>query len=196
MGLTTRVFDLGAAQELITATVGQTLFLSDREVSLPGGSTDTDNASNLIAEVGLNLTNQWNANMEYQWDPDESRTARAAVRLQYRPASNRVLNLRYRFRRNQLEQSDISFAWPINENWNVVGRWNYSLAEEETLERFAGLEYDSCCWAARLVSRSFISTRDGQRESAIFAQIELKGLASVGSRADTLLERGILGYSD
>ena len=80
-------------------------------------------------------------------------------------------------------------------NWNLVGRWNYALDERETLERFAGVEYIRCCWAARVVSRRFVNSRDGETESSIFAQFELKGLTSVGARADSLLEQGILGYS-
>ena len=89
---------------------------------------------------------------------------------------------------------DGSGSWPLGRRWNVVGRWNYSLDENETLERFAGLEYERCCWAARVVTRKFVNSRDGAQDNAIFAQFELKGLTSVGARADKLLGRGILGY--
>ena len=79
--------------------------------------------------------------------------------------------------------------------WNVVGRYNYSLREDTTLERFVGVEYESCCWSIRLVTRRYISRRDRTADSSIAIQLELKGLTSVGDPADELLERGILGYS-
>jgi LPS-assembly protein len=45
------------------------------------------------------------------------------------------------------------------------------------------------------VSRRFLTTRDGTRDTSIGLQLVLKGLSSVGSQTDKLLERGILGYS-
>ena len=66
--------------------------------------------------------------------------------------------------------------------------------ERKTLERFAGVEYERCCWSARLVSRRFLNNRSGGQDTALFAQIELKGLTSIGARVDAFLERGILGY--
>ena len=47
----------------------------------------------------------------------------------------------------------------------------------------------------RLVSRRYISRRDGTSDTAVALQLELKGLTSVGDPADKLLERGILGYT-
>jgi LPS-assembly protein len=63
------------------------------------------------------------------------------------------------------------------------------------LEQLVGLEYESCCWGLRLVSRRYLSTRDGTRDSSVGLQLVLKGMSSVGTSADTMLERGILGYS-
>ncbi|MFK8015153.1 MAG: LPS-assembly protein LptD [Gammaproteobacteria bacterium] len=194
MGFTTRLFNNANGREVVTATLGQALFLSNRDVELPERAVNDNNASNLIAEIGVNLSRRWNGNLEYQWEPSSRETSKAAVRLQYRPADNKVINLGYRFQDNDLEQSDISFAWPVGSHWNIVGRWNYSLAENVTLERFAGVEYERCCWAVRLVSRSYVNNRDGGTDKALFAQFELKGLTSIGTRVDAFLERGILGY--
>ncbi|MEM7082585.1 MAG: LPS assembly protein LptD [Pseudomonadota bacterium] len=193
VGLTTRLFDEESGRELFNATLGQALFFGRRSVRLPNEQIE-GNSSNVIAQVGLGLSDTWNADVEYQWEPQDRDTAKAVVRLQYRPGVNKVINISYRFQRNDLEQSDLSFAWPIGDNWNIVGRWNYSLDEQRTLERFAGVEYSRCCWSARLVSRRFLNNRSGGQDTALFAQIELKGLTSIGARVDAFLERGILGY--
>ena len=106
-----------------------------------------------------------------------------------------MINVAYRFRRDSVDQGDISWSWPIATRWNVVGRYNYEFREKVSLERFVGIEYESCCWGLRLVSRRYISRRDGTSDTAIALQLELKGLSSVGDPADKLLERGILGYT-
>ncbi len=195
VGLTSRLIDFADGSERLSATLGQAIFLSDRAVALPDGSPPVADESNLIGEVAMKFSRRWNADVGYQWDPDRARSSKAEVRVQFRPGQSSVLNLAYRFRRAELEQSDLSFAWPVADRWNLVGRWNYSLQDDTTLERFAGVEYETCCWIARVVSRSFINNINGERDTALFTQLHFKGLASVGGRADLLLEDGILGYS-
>lgn len=195
IGLTSRLIDFADGSELLSATFGQAIFLSDQAVSLPDEPTPSAGASSLIGEVGMQFSRRWNADIGYQWDPDRDSSSKAELRVQFRPADDRVVNLAYRFRRDELEQSDLSFAWPVADRWNVVGRWNYSLQDDVTLERFAGVEYETCCWVARVVSRNFVNNLSGERDTALFTQLHFKGLASVGGRADLFLENGILGYS-
>jgi LPS-assembly protein len=83
--------------------------------------------------------------------------------------------------------------WPLGNSWHVGGRWYYSLLDSQTLEVLGGLGYESCCWTAQLVGRSYVKTRD-TRENAIFLQVELKGLGRLIDTVDKALERGILGY--
>ncbi len=194
-GVTSRVLDVSTGRELVTATVGQTRYLSDREVTLPGGSATDFESSDYIAEIRFLLYENLNFDFGHQWSTGGRGTTQSEARLQYRPAQNKVLNLAYRFRRDSLEQGDLSWAWPLNANWNFVGRYNFSFRDQEVLEQFFGLEYESCCWGVRLVSRRHISTRDGTRDSSFGLQLVLKGMTSVGTAADKLLERGILGYS-
>jgi hypothetical protein len=40
-----------------------------------------------------------------------------------------------------------------------------------------------------------VSSRTGERDTGIYLQLELNGLASVGSSADAFLEEAIRGYS-
>ena len=136
-----------------------------------------------------------NFDLGYQWGTGDNGTTQSEARIQYRPQSNKILNLSYRFRRQSLEQGDVSVSWPVSKRWNVVGRYNYSFRDNEALEQFVGIEYDSCCWGIRLVTRRHISTRDGTRDTSIGLQLVLKGMTSLGTKADRFLENGILGYS-
>ncbi|MDX1499169.1 MAG: LPS assembly protein LptD [Woeseiaceae bacterium] len=194
-GVTSRLLDLGNGRELLSATVGQTRYLSQSGVLLPGQEFIASESSDYIAEVRFLVYENLNFDVGHQWGTDGSGTARSEARLQYRPSGNKILNLAYRFRRDSLEQGDVSWSWPITSSWNFVGRYNFSFRDERALEQFFGLEYESCCWGLRLVSRRHISTRDGTEDSSFGLQLVLKGMTSVGTAADRLLERGILGYS-
>lgn len=195
LGITSRILNVNTGRELVTATIGQALYLSTQGVDLPGQTISTGRSSDYIAEVSFLLYEHLNFDIGHQWGTGENGTAQSEARLQYRPESDKILNFSYRFRRGSLEQGDVSWSWPITERWNFVGRYNYSIRDDEALEQFYGLEYESCCWGIRLVSRRHISTRDGTRDSSIGLQLVLKGMTSVGTPADKLLERGILGYS-
>lgn len=195
IGATSRILDVTTGRELMTATIGQIRYISASGVTLPSDTGFTDESSDYIAEVGFLLFQHLNFDFGHQWGTGTGDTTQSQARLQYRPASNKIMNFAYRFRRDSLEQGDISWAWPLTSNWSFVGRYNYSFRDDSTLEEFYGLEYGSCCWGLRVVSRRFISTRDGTRDTTFGLQLVLKGMTSVGTAADKLLERGILGYS-
>jgi len=195
VGITSRVLDSSTGRELVAATIGQTRYFTDSTVMLPGQDFVSTESSDYIAEVSFLLNENMNFDLGHQWGASGDGTAQSEARFQYRPSSNKILNLAYRFRRDSLEQGDLSWSWPVGSNWNVVGRYNFSFRDDEALEQFVGIEYESCCWGLRLVSRRHISTRDGTQDSSIGLQLVLKGMASVGTAADKILERGILGYS-
>jgi LPS-assembly protein len=195
VGVTSRILDVATGRELMAATVGQIRYLSASGVTLPTAPDFTDESSDYIAELRFLVLENINFDFAHQWGTGQRGTTRSQARLQYRPARNKILNLAYRFRRDSLEQGDVSWSWPLTTKWNFVGRYNYSFRDGEPLEEFYGLEYSSCCWGLRVVSRRFISTRDGTRDTTFGLQLVLKGMTSVGTAADKLLERGILGYS-
>lgn len=196
IGITSRILNPKNGQALVSATLGQTRYLSAQGVSLPGSPARTSESSDYVAEIEIQLLRHWNFDIGHQWSSDDAKTVKSEFRLQYQPDAGKVLNLAYRFREASLEQADLSWSWPIGERWNFVGRYNYSLRDKTTLERFVGLEYESCCWAVRVLSRRYIRRRDGTADSSVAIQLELKGLTSVGDPADKRLERGILGYGN
>jgi LPS-assembly protein len=194
VGITSRIIDANSGRELMSATIGQALYLSDQVVTLPGEPMSLADSSDYIAELRFLIYENLNFDIGHQWSGGENGTTRSEARLQYRPQSNKIMNFSYRFRRQSIEQGDVSWSWPLSQKWNFVGRYNYSFRDDRTLEQFYGLEYESCCWGIRLVTRRYISTRDGTTDSSIGLQLILKGMMSVGTAADKLLEQGILGY--
>lgn len=195
IGITSRILDISTGREVVTATIGQALYLSEQGVSLPGQPITLSESSDYIAEIRFLLYENLNFDLGYQWGTGENGTTQSEARIQYRPQSNKILNLSYRFRKESLEQGDVSWSWPVAKSWNFVGRYNFSFRDNEVLEQLFGIEYESCCWGLRLVTRRHISTRDGTRDSSFGIQLVLKGMTSLGTKADRLLENGILGYS-
>ncbi len=195
LGITSRILDASTGRELVAATIGQIRYFSDTDVMLPGENFESTESSDYIAELSYLLNDNINFDLGHQWGASGDGTTQSEARFQYRPSNNKILNPAYRFRRASIEQGDLSWSWPVGSHWNVVGRYNYSFRDDEALEQFLGIEYESCCWGLRLVARRYISTRDGTQDSSIGLQLVLKGMASVGTAADKVLERGILGYS-
>ena len=194
IGLTSRIIDSQTGRQILTASFGNIRYLDDLDVTLPDGSPSDEDSSDYVAELRLGVAQNWNMDLGYQWDTEDSATALTEARVQYQPGPFQVINVGYRYRRNDIEQTDISFAWPVSDNWKIVGRNNYSIEESTNLDSFLGIEYETCCWGVRLVGRSWITTRDGDRDNGISIQFILKGLTELGDPVDSLLERGILGY--
>jgi LPS-assembly protein len=101
-----------------------------------------------------------------------------------------------------VEQIETSAAWPIGGSWSVFARAVYSIADREALERFAGFQYRACCWSLRLGARRYVgarpttsTARTGPQDTGIWLQLELTGLASVGSASDASLVEAIPGYT-
>ena len=216
LAVTSTLYNSDTGNELGYARIGQIFYLEDQDVvrqrlnPINGKLTNsdrpvTDSFSTLVAEMGLNITDSWKVDAEIHWEPNENVTEKLAIDTQFNPGDGRILNMGYRVRRGaggvirrstiDIEQTDLSFRWPLTRQWSVVGRWNYAVPESRSLDIFGGIEYESCCWGLRVVTRRFISTRDGTRDSSFGLQLVLKGFTSVGTAADKLLERGILGYS-
>jgi LPS-assembly protein len=194
-GLTSRLFDASSGAQYIAASVGQIYYFERPRVVLPNETPSTRDTSDFIAQLSLTAFNDWNLEAGIQWNPEDTRSERSQFRLQYRPDGDRVVNLAYRAQRDRIEQAEVSSAWPLGKRWNAFGRFVYSLRDNDTLDQFAGFEFKACCYRLRAVARRFISSRDGERETAFFVQLELNGLASVGTPADAFLERSIRGYS-
>ena len=194
VGATSRLLDAKDGTQFLAATLGQIYYFKTPRVLLPDEFPQTSGSSDMVAQLALTAYKHWNANLDLEWNPRSFEGERTEVSLQYHPAPEQVLNLTYRLQRDRLKQFEGSGAWPIGRNWNVYSRVVYSLLDEKMLDRFAGFEYSACCWRVRLVGRRFLSAPNGKQDTGVYVQLELTGLASVGSAADALLTEAISGY--
>jgi len=224
LGLTSRALEANGT-ERARASFGQVFYFRDRNVQLldtDGVARDADKSSSsaYAAEAMYQVSDAWRVNADVIWDPDDSTSDAGSVFAHYQPEPRKVLNMGYRYRNNintynaltgafqrdpdsRIDQSDLSFMWPLNPQWSLIGRWQHDFDQDRTLEAFGGLEYDSCCWKLRVINRYWVdynefesvATDDANR--GIFLQLVLKGLGSVsGNEVDSLLDDGIPGYRE
>ena len=191
--VTTKFLD-DSGQELLSASVGQIVYFQDREVALPRGQPETSHQSDLAAELNASINKRLNAKASLLWDEEISKVYRGSLLFSYQHDRDKIAHLSYRYERKSIKQSDISALWRINPQWKAVWRWYYSFLDNQKLENVFGVEYESCCWAIRLVQREYISdfeVGDETRNKSIWLQLELKGMASVGKKVDKAFETGL-----
>lgn len=191
LGIGTRRYD-AAGIERYAIQVGRIAYFDDRRVVLPGEAPGTESWSDVITEARARLGTDWAARLGVQWDPGDNRVERSTARVRWRPGARQMIGLSWHFRRNRVDQADLGFSWPLGERWGIIGRWNYSFEDRKNLETVFGVEYQSCCWAARLISREYIATREGDTNRSLYLQLQLKGLASFGRGTAELVGRDIL----
>jgi LPS-assembly protein len=225
--VTSRLIDEQTGKERAKFSLGNIVYFQDRTVTMPiidpatgnkiGDSPiETSRFSNIIGELSSRINDHVSIDSGLQWNPQDSDISRGKAILHLTNQPNEILNLGYRYRKNTvadvvhnistgISQSDVSFSYPIYDNWSAIGRWQYSLLYNSTQESFFGVEKENCCWRFRVVGRRYINNLNvyyngevpdaqGVSQTGVFFQVELKGLTGMGEKLDTFLEQNIYGY--
>lgn len=197
LALTSRLMETESGRERLTASIGQILFLRDREVTLSDTSVgiDSRSRSDVVADVKAWITPVLNTRAEFIWNDLTDQIDRGSFRAQYKVGRKQIANASYRFNRNaELEQTDYSLIWPVSQRWHTFARWYYSHANDVPLESLGGVEYRSCCWALRFMHRRFFLADQDDFKESIMVQLELKGLASVGNPIENIMADSVPGF--
>lgn len=230
--VTTRWLSPNTGQEKAQFTIGQLRYFAQRRVQLcfnPTGqcrdSTEflgyvspTEQWSPIATNAVYNLNSAWSASAGYVWDPATKTTNNSNLNLHYQPSPERMLNLNYNYLtsgnliavpsatvpvvNNALDQVTLSYAWPFTENWSSLGVYSYNLSAEYTMLAFLGVQYDTCCWAVRLLGgQTFQSLMPNaitpQYNNNVYLQFLFKGLGSVAnSNPATTIQSYFPGYRD
>ncbi len=201
-GLTSRFLQPATGRELFRASIGTIVYFEDREVTLSGlqRDEDTNDTSQIAGEVSASL-GSWRLTGSVIYDPHDDDVEEGGGYLQYRSSNDHIFNVGYRYREEEdVDQTDLSFIWPLSKRYSVIGRWNFDIESGRTIEGLGGIEYNNCCWQVRLVGRRIIDSPsareidDTEAEIGAFVQVVFKGLAGVGTKMESLLEKSIRGY--
>jgi LPS-assembly protein len=183
-----------------------------------GATSPTEKFSPIAGQINYNVNPLWSTTANIAWDPTSHDIINAAANVQYHPHPNQLFNINYgriRFgdlfittpptppnsHQNDFNRLGFSFATPLKRQWSTVGGWNYNFSHKYSQSFFYGLQYDSCCWAFRIVAgRTFFALNQNSSpifNNVVYFQIQLKGLSTVGiSDITSFLTSNIPGYTD
>ncbi len=211
LGLTSRLQDAENGAELARVGIAQRLRFTDQLVTLPDAAPVSERLSDILVGGAVNWTPQWSTDGTVQYNPKTGRSVRSTLGGRYSPSPYRVITGAYRLQREQSEQLDIGWQWPINDlwgdrgqnlgpgrgqgggRWYSVGRINTSLKEGRVVDAIVGVEYDGCCWIGRAVLER-LKTGTGSANIRLLFQIEFVGFARLGTNAVTPLKDNIPRY--
>ena len=201
LALTSRFLDPDTGSERLRIAVGQRYYFQNQQVVLNESPRAAASSDVLVGAEGR-LSDAWAIAALWQYNQDSKQTERLNAGFRYTPAPGRVFNASYTYsrqffdpvgRQSRLNQFDVSWQLPVNPSWTLLGRWNFSLLDNKTLEAVAGVEYNGDCWALRLVGQRLATTTQTTTNS-VYLQIELNGLARFGTNPLELLRRSVPGY--
>lgn len=215
--LTTRWLDANTGFERLSLSAAQRIYFENQKVTLPNETPRSNVRSDFLVAASAALTDTLSTDLAAQYNPYDNRWSRALVSTRWSPQRLTTVALSYRYQRDPQPgvyyqpqgQNQVSLAvqWPFTKRWYGVGRVDYSLRSgpsstvanlndsPRVTQAIAGLEYKGdCCWVGRVVYQRYaVSAKDAN--SAVFFQLELTGLGSLGTDPMTLLNRSIPGYS-
>lgn len=230
VGVATRFINQNTGEEKIRLGVGEILYFSNRRVTFCNNTSCTDNPFNpdnhrrLSPISGLfnyNVNPLWNLGSNALFNPITKTLDNSTMGLHYKSDETHILNFGYGYVRNgdvlaglsvnssknNLKLTDFSFIWPVYGEMNLIGRWTENWNQHHLQNLLYGLQYDTCCWAVRLVGGTAFTgyvtdkptNNTTPKQSAynndFYIQFTLKGLGNVGSGDPTSLLRSIAGYN-
>jgi LPS-assembly protein len=197
LGVRSRLINPLTGFEVLRAGLAQRYYFRGQQVTVPGvpPRSNQSGRSDLLAVLSGSVAPNLTTDIGWQYNADTRQTQRTIISTRYQPQQGKLLNLSYRqSESSSIRQVDAAGQWPVVRNWNAVGRWNYSMQEKRMLEGIAGMEYDGGCFVLRVVAHR-LSTATTTTNSSIFMELELNGVARVGSNSLDLLRRNVAGYS-
>jgi LPS-assembly protein len=176
--LTSRFLDANGAEALRLA-FGQRFYFRDQRVQLDSSTPVGDSRSDILLAATGRISDTWMFDSAVQYNQGERRVVSESYTAQWIPGPKKVLNLGYRYLRDNFKNIELSSQWPIFQRWYGVGRISYSLQGKKILESLAGLEYNADCWVFRTGAQRFVTTST-KASTQIFFQLELNGLSHLG----------------
>jgi len=165
-GITSRILDQSNL-EIFRLSAGRIQYLSDNntfdELINTFSTKDlTGQQSSVAANLFYRLNHKWQISSDIQYNTKESFTNKSQVSLNYQIDKYNSVQLNHRYTRNvsgtSLEQVSLLANYAISKDWAFVGRLTQDLKSQHSIESYAGLQYESCCWAVRLAYHRYINS--------------------------------------
>ena len=217
VALTSRLLSQANGQEVLRVQAGKAFFHYDLPTQTYDQMTEAGKSA-IFIEASWQPRKNLKLDGKINWNTDQKSIISSYAGFSYRPTGSYLFNLFHLSEKvpasysehSRLENKKLthaSIAVPLSTYWRVVGMWNYDWNRKESIESVAAVEYNGCCWSAKLAYREFIDIFRGtemsqqpytefKSRSGIFIEFQLKGLGNIGSDLVRLLERTVPGFSE
>lgn len=225
--LTSRFIDNYTGIEKGSISVGEIYYFKNRLVQLcPAGqvcikstslASNTRTLSPIASQAKYNFTQNLTSTGGLTVDPYAREVSYGTLGANY-SAKRHLFNLSYDYSKNdpeitgssstpvtRLQDINLSSEFLLYRHVDLLGRYSYSWSGNITQDHgnayLGGIEYNSCCWALRLIgARTFIGVSPHNNyafENVFYIQFDLKGLGTVDNNDPSqLLTQSITGYKD
>ncbi|XHS79102.1 LPS-assembly protein LptD [Burkholderiaceae bacterium UC74_6] len=196
-----------SGDEVLRLGAVQRMQFTEQRITPDGSPPSKQRFSDLLLLGAVHMSEFWWADGTLQYDPENNRTQRSVLRARYSPGPFRTVSVAYRLARDQSEQAEVAWQWPLfggrksgisggsgcSGSWYSAGRVQYSMRDKRVTDSVMSVEYDAGCWVMRMgVQR--LSTGLSQTNTRLMLQLELVGLSQLGSNALHVLKDNIPGY--
>ena len=210
-GVTTELKDENN-QPYFKGSIGQTFYLRQSEMAIEEGNAATNlpDRSALAGEFSYTLNKQWQISHAMQLNDKQDTITQSKTSVDYHVSASKLVQLSHRFVKqindSKISQLGLQTVWPINNEWTFVGNYYRDINLNRTIEAFAGLQYESCCWSIRVQAyrqlqaqfsdntNSFTIANE-EFDNGIAFNFEIKGLGSPSSKdASDMFSNGLFTY--
>ncbi len=226
-GLSTDILPIDSNVPFVSMGIGQITYFKDRKVTICTTAGCSDNAflgyvpidnqfSPIAAFFNLQVNKILTWKNEIVYSHQKQSVDIFSSNLQYKPDKRKILNIGYSHiingdqiiptltptdKTQNLDQVNISTSLPINTYWSFYAGMSYNINADYFRHYFSGLEYNSCCWAIRLLTgRAYMgldNTDKPKFDDKVYIQFVLKGLGSYATDdIHNLLKTHIPGFQD
>lgn len=217
-GITTRFYDINKV-ERFNFSIGQTTYFTKSRTSENNTKLDRNSDTGSITWAADNF---WQISDEIvfrggvQYDTRLDAISLANSIFEYRPSSNKLIQLSYRYANHKyidtvdlnsiynnykqnISQTGIMTTWPLSETVSAVGSYYHDVKKGQMVDGFVGLHYSDCCWGmtvqyGRKLTDWNIDTHKSKYENKLSLNFELQGFGRRSDAKAKMLNYGKLPY--
>ena len=208
VGWTSRFYD-NVDNELFRFSLGQIFFLSEPTIQPDEQDELSSTESMLASELIWHWFRKWYFSTAVQYDVDRDKIMKTSASLDYRASDKSLFQLNHRYSRAvsglEIQQLGVLGTLPIVQDWQLVASYYRDLTNRRMIDASLGVQYESCCWAVRLVAKRQLLTdldipigdftQSSKLDTSIGIQFVLKGFGdSAGFGVTDMLSNGIFSY--
>lgn len=114
LGVTSRVIDPQDGAEAMRLGLVQKVLLADQRINPNGDGPITQRLSDLLLLGSTSVIPHWSLNGTVQFKAQNHATAAASTGVRYAPGAYRTVGVNYRYTRDNTEQIDLGWQWPLS----------------------------------------------------------------------------------